>query len=191
MNYSEAIYVVIAFLIYLYIQITRLDRMAGFFLGVWIPLALLARMNFGDPPELVTEAMQYNRRCDVFLLFLLLLFIPAREPNRKYLVIDGVLYGGISAFLFYSKITFGLAALGLLPIMLIRKRDNITVIAVAAVIFLAIAAWAEIVYGMRFAWINDQKMAAVFICNWNWASHPWPYITCITRQSTRIVRPLS
>jgi hypothetical protein len=160
-NYSEAFYVVIAFLIYLYIQITRLDRMAGFFLGVWIPLALLARMNFGDPPELITEAMQYNRRCDVFLLFLLLLFIPAREPNRKYLVIDGVLYGAISAFLFYSKITFGLAALGLLPIMLIRKRDNITVIAVAAVIFLAIAAWAEIVYGMRFAWINDLKMAAV------------------------------
>jgi hypothetical protein len=160
-NYSEAFYVVIAFLIYLYIQITRLDRMAGFFLGVWIPLALLARMNFGDPPELITEAMQYNRRCDVFLLFLLLLFIPAREPNRKYLVIDGVLYGAISAFLFYSKITFGLAALGLLPIMLIRKRDNITVIVVAAVIFLAIAAWAEIVYGMRFAWMNDLKMAAV------------------------------
>jgi hypothetical protein len=160
MNYSEAVYVVIAFLIYLYIQLTRLDRLAGFFLGVWIPLALLARMNFGDPLELVTEAMQYNRRGDVFLLFLLLLFIPAREPNRKYLIIDGVLYGAITAFLFYSKITFGLVALGFAPIMLIRKRDNIAVIAVAAVIFVAIAAWVEFVYGIRFAWMNDVKMAA-------------------------------
>jgi hypothetical protein len=160
MNYSEAVYVVIAFLIYLYIQLTRLDRLAGFFLGVWIPLALLARMNFGDPLELVTEAMQYNRRGDVFLLFLLLLFIPAREPNRKYLIIDGVLYGAITALLFYSKITFGLVALGFAPIMLIRKRDNIAVIAVAAVIFVAIAAWVEFVYGIRFAWMNDVKMAA-------------------------------
>jgi hypothetical protein len=160
MNYSEAVYVVIAFLIYLYIQLTRLDRVAGFFLGVWIPLALLARMNFGDPLELVTEAMQYNRRGDVFLLFLLLLFIPAREPNRKYLIIDGVLYGAITALLFYSKITFGLVALGFAPIMLIRKRDNIAVIAVAAVIFVAIAAWVEFVYGIRFAWMNDVKMAA-------------------------------
>jgi hypothetical protein len=160
MNYSEVVYVVIAFLIYLYIQLTRLDRLAGFFLGVWIPLALLARMNFGDPLELVTEAMQYNRRGDVFLLFLLLLFIPAREPNRKYLIIDGVLYGAITAFLFYSKITFGLVALGFAPIMLIRKRDNIAVIAVAAVIFVAIAAWVEFVYGIRFAWMNDVKMAA-------------------------------
>ena len=160
MNYSEAVYVVIAFLIYLYIQLTRLDRLAGFFLGVWIPLALLARMNFGDPLELVTEAMQYNRRGDVFLLFLLLLFIPAREPNRKYLIIDGVLYGAITALLFYSKITFGLVALGFAPIMLIRKRDNIAVIAVAAVIFVAIAAWVEFVYGIRFAWMDDVKMAA-------------------------------
>ena len=160
LNYSEAIYVVIAFFLCVYLQLTRLDLMAGFFLGVWIPLALLARMNFGDPLELVTEAMQYNRRCDVFLLLLLLLFIPPRESSRKYLIIDGVLYGAISAFLFYSKITFGLVALGFAPIMLIRKRDNIRVIAVACVIFLAIAAWVEIVYGMRFAWMADVKMAA-------------------------------
>jgi hypothetical protein len=159
LNYSEAVYALIAYFIYLYLQISRLDRMAGFFLGVWMPLALLARMNFGDPLELVTEAMQYNRRCDVFLLLLFLLFIPAREPNRRYLITDGVLYGAITAFLFYSKITFGLVALGFSPIMLIRKRDNMTVIAVAAIMFLAIAAWVEFVYGTRFAWLIDVKMA--------------------------------
>ena len=160
-NYSEAVYVVIAFFIYIYLQFTRLDLMAGFFLGVWIPLALLASMNFGDPLESVTQAMQYNRRCDVFLLLLLLLFIPARESKRGYLIIDGVLYGAMSAFLFYSKITFGLVALAFAPIMLIRKRDNVMVIAVAAVVFLAIAAWVEIGYGIRFAWMNDVKMAAI------------------------------
>jgi hypothetical protein len=160
-NYSDAIYVMVAFFIYLYIQFTRLDLLAGSFLGVWIPLALLSRMNFGDPLELVTEAMQYNRRCDVFLLLLFLLFIPTRDSNRKYLIIDGVLYGAISAFLFYSKITFGLVALGFAPIMLIRKRDNAAVIAVAAVVFIAIAAWLEFGYAMRLAWVNDVKMAAV------------------------------
>lgn len=161
MNYSDAVYVAVAFLMYLYLQFTRLDRMAGFFLGAWIPLALLARMNFGDPLELVTAAMQYNRRCDVFLLLLLLLFIPAREQNRNHLVIDGLLYGAISAFLFYTKVTFGLVALGLAPIMLIRKRDNIVVIAVGALAFLTIAAWVEFGYGVRFAWLNDVRMAAI------------------------------
>jgi hypothetical protein len=159
LNYSEATYVAIAFLTYLYILLTRLDLMAGFFLGVWIPLALLARMNFGDAFESVTEAMQYNRRCDVFLLLLLLLFIPARESDRKYLIIDGVLYGAISALLFYSKITFGLVALGFVPVMVSRGRDNIIVMAAAALMFLVIAVWVEIVYGLRFAWITDVKMA--------------------------------
>ena len=160
LNYSEAVYVAIAFFIFLYIQVTRLDLMAGFFLGAWIPLALLARMNFGDPLELVTEAMQYNRRCDIFLLLLFLLFIPAREPNRRYLIIDGVLYGAIAAFLFYSKITFGLVALGFAPVMLTRRRNNMIIIAIAGITFIAIGAWVEIVYGVRFAWIADLKMGA-------------------------------
>ena len=159
LNYSEAIYVVIAFLIFLYIQFTRLDLVAGFFLGVWIPLALLARMNFGDPFVSITEAMHYDRRCDVFLLLLLLLFIPARESNRRYLIIDGVLYGAVAALLFYTKITFGFVALGFVPIMLVRRRENMVVVAVAGTIFLAVAAGVEFVYGMHFAYIADIKMA--------------------------------
>ena len=160
LNYSEAVYALVALFIYLYIQRTRLDLAAGFFLGVWIPLALLARMNFGEPFESITEAMQYNRHCDVFLVFLFLLFIPARKSNRKYLIIDGALYGAISALLFYSKISFGLVALGLLPIMLIRRRDNLTVIAVSMVAFVTIATLVEIVYGTHFAWLTDVRMAA-------------------------------
>jgi hypothetical protein len=88
---------------------------------------------------------------------------PGPEPDRRYLIIDGVLYGAISALLFYSKITFGLAAIAFAPIMFIRKRDNIIVIAVAAVVFLAIAAWVEIVYGIRFAWMTDVKMAGASV----------------------------
>ena len=87
------------------------------------------------------------------------LFQPVSQTEN--IIIDGVLLRAISAFLFYSKITFGLVALAFAPIMLIRKRENITVIAAAAVAFLAIAAWLELVYGMRFAWMNDVKMAAI------------------------------
>jgi len=45
--------------------------------------------------------------------------------------------------------------------MLIRKRDNAAVIAVAAVVFIAIAACLELGYGMRFAWVSDVKIAAI------------------------------
>jgi hypothetical protein len=174
-DYSEALFVAIAFLVYLYIQRTRLDAMAGFFLGVWIPLALLARMNFGDHFEFVTEAMQYNRRCDVFLLLSLLLFIPPSRSTRTLLVIDGVLFGTIAAFLFYTKITFGLVALGAAPILLLRKRENITIIAVGAVVFIVIAAAVELGYGMRLGWLSDIRMAneAVGRSQFNRVLHLW------------------
>lgn len=106
-TYSEAIYVAIAFFVYFYVQRTRLDAMAGFFLGVWVPLALLARMNFGDAVEFYTEAMQYNRRCDVFLLLLLLLFIPPFRSTRGLLVVDGILFGAIAALLFIPRSPLG------------------------------------------------------------------------------------
>jgi hypothetical protein len=158
-SYSEAVFVAVAFFIYLYMQKTRLDPLAGFFLGVWIPLALLARMTFGEPLQYVTEAMQYNRRCDVFLVFLLLLFMPPSTSSRKYLVIDGVLYGAISAFLFYTKVTFGLVALGFAPIMLIRRRENIGVIAISAITFIIIGIGVEFLYGTHFAWLTDLRTA--------------------------------
>jgi hypothetical protein len=159
LNYSEAVFVAVAFFVYLYIQKTRLDPLAGFFLGVWIPLALLARMTFGDPLQYVTEAMQYDRRCDVFLVLLLLLFIPPSTSSRKYLVIDGVLYGVISAFLFYTRVTFGLVALGFAPIMLIRRRENTGFIAISAITFIIIAIAVEFVYGSHFAWLTDLRTA--------------------------------
>ena len=158
--YGEAVFVAVAFLIFFYIQRTRLDAMSGFFLGVWIPLALLARMNFGEPIEFYTEAMQYNRRCDVFLLLLLLLFIPPFRQTRRLLVIDGVLFGAIAALLFYTKITFGLVALGAAPILILRRRENLTMIAGAAVTFMAVAACVEFGYGIKFAWVADVAMAA-------------------------------
>jgi hypothetical protein len=158
--YGEAVFVAIAFLLYFYVQRTRLDAMAGFFLGVWTALALLARMNFGDAVEFYTEAMQYNRRCVVFLLLLLLLFIPPFRPSRKLLIVDGVLFGTITALLFYTKITFGLVALGAAPIFILRQRDNLVMIAVAAITFIAMAACVEFGYGIQFGWLADITMAA-------------------------------
>src|SRR5579871_3390977 len=159
-SYSEAVFAAVAFLIFIYMQRTRLDAMSGFFLGVWIPLALLARMNFGVAPEFYTEAMQYNRRCDVFLLLLLLLSIPPFTPTKRFLVIDGVLFGAIAALLFYTKITFGLVALGAAPLFFLRRRENLIVIAVGAITFMGLAACVEFGYGIKFAWVADILMAA-------------------------------
>jgi hypothetical protein len=162
-NYSEAAFTAVAFLIYLYIYRSRLNPMAGFFLGIWVPLALLARMNFGESFDLVTEAMQYNRRCDVFLLLLFLLFVPASQSNRRSLTIDGALYGAISSFLLYTKLTFGLVALGFMPIMLIRNRCNVVIIAVAMITFIVIVTLVERVYGIRFAWLADLRMSGASV----------------------------
>jgi hypothetical protein len=157
-HYSEAFLVFIAFFIYLYIQRTRLDTFPALFLGVWIPLALLARMNFGDSLYLVSEAMHYNRYCVVYLMLALLLFIPSRKGQIRYFVIDGVLYGAICVFLFYSKITFGLVALGFAPLMLLRRHVNVVVICCAAITFGLLAGWIEY-GGMHFAWWRDLGMA--------------------------------
>ena len=43
--------------------------------------------------------------------------------------------------------------------MVSRGRDNIIVMAAAALMFLVIVVWVQIVYGLRFAWITDVKMA--------------------------------
>ena len=117
-------------------------------------------MTFGEPIQLVTQAMQYNRRCDVFLILLLLLFIPTTRPGLKYIIFDGILYGMISSLLFYTKITFGLVALGLAPIMLIRRRENILLIALSATVFILIMTLVEFVYGTHFAWLTDLRMAS-------------------------------
>lgn len=94
-----------------------------------------------------------------FLLLLLLLFIPPSKSTRTFLIIDGILFGTTTALLFYTKITFGLVALGSAPIFLLRKRDNTIVIAVGAVIFIGIMASVELGYGTQFAWIADIRMA--------------------------------
>ena len=111
--------------------------------------------------------MQYNRHCDVFLVLLLLLFIPPSEPKSRYLVVDGIIYGPLAALLFYSKVTFGVAALGLGPLLLIHKRDNVIVVLVAAIVFVAIAGWIEYVYGIHFSWFGDLKMGAEFFSSKN------------------------
>ena len=163
LHYSEALLVFVALLIFLYIQRTRLDNFVSLLLGVWIPVVLLARMAFGDRPYNVTEAMWYNRHCVVYLTLLLLLFIPPSKPTPRYFVIDGILYGIICAFLFYSKITFGIVAIGFFPLLLIRKSapvgQNCVVVFVFALVFLLIAFIVEFIYGIRFAWWRDLHMA--------------------------------
>jgi hypothetical protein len=161
-RYSEAFLAFIAFFIYLYIQRTRLDTLPALFFGVWIPLALVARMNFGDPLYLVTEAMHYNRYCVVYLTLLLLLFIPSCKKQTIHLMIDGILYGAICAFLFYSKITFGLVAIGFAPVILLRRREvyeNIMVICCAVITFWLISSSIEYGYGTHFLWWRDIDMA--------------------------------
>ena len=116
-------------------------------------------MNFGDAVEFYTEAMQYNRRCDVFLLLLLLLFIPPFRSTRGLLVVDGILFGAIAALLFIPRSPLGWSR-SEQPIFILRKRDNLIVIALGTAVFIAIAARVEFGYGIKFGWVSDIAMAA-------------------------------
>jgi hypothetical protein len=103
---------------------TRLRGPFGLLFAVWTALALTARLNFGEDPQLVTVAMSYNRVGAVLLSNLLVLFVPAARKDRRIGAIDAVWMAAIAFVLFYTKVTYGLCALAAIVLLAIYQwRD--------------------------------------------------------------------
>ena len=72
-NYASGLYLGVGLICVLYLTWTRLSPVLGLALGIWIALALAARMNAGEGPTAVTLAENYNRNCAAALALALLI----------------------------------------------------------------------------------------------------------------------
>jgi hypothetical protein len=158
-NYASGFLLIAAFLAVAYLAWTRLSPLLGLALGVWIGLALATRMNFGDDPAAVTLAMNYNRQGDAALVLAMLMFRTPRNVSWLIAVVDGLVYAILTAFLIYTKITFGLVALVFAPVVIWPQRNRLVVLSAFAFGLGVLIAIAEYGYGLKFQWIEPVRMA--------------------------------
>ena len=123
-NYASGFLLIAAFAVVAYVAWTRLSPLFGLALGVWVALALATRMNFGDDPAAVTLAMNYNRQGYAALVLAMLMFRAPRNVSSVIAPVDGVVYAILTAFLVYTKITFGLVAIAFAPIVIWPQQTN-------------------------------------------------------------------
>ena len=144
-NYASGLYLLIGLVVAAYLTWTRLSPVLGLALGIWIALALAARMNAGDGPMAVTLAENYNRNCLAALALALLIFRTPRASGLMIAIADGLLYALLTAFCLYTKITYGLVALAFTPIVIYphpRRLVTFSSFAVAFGLLVVAVEWA-------------------------------------------------
>ena len=159
-NYASGLYLLIGFVVVSYLTWTRLSPVLGLALGIWIALALAARMNGGEGPMAVTLAENYNRNCSAALALALLLFRTPRASGLTIAIADGLLYALLTAFCLYTKITYGLVALAFTPIIIYPQRCRLVTFSSCAVAFGLLVVAVEWGYGTRFQWLQEVQTAA-------------------------------
>jgi hypothetical protein len=157
-NYSIGLLLAVTFLMVVYLTRTRLTPLLGVALGIWLGLALAARMNFGDGPTVVSTGGIYNRESYVALALALLLFLPPRKRGVSIGLADGAIYAILAAFQLYMKFTFGLVALAFAPIVLLRQQNRLTAFATFAIVFGLLVLSVEYGYGTHFQWLHAVQM---------------------------------
>jgi hypothetical protein len=158
-NYASGFLLIAAFAVVAYVAWTRLSPLFGLALGVWVGLALATRMNFGDDPAAVTLAMNYNRQGYAALVLAMLMFRAPRNVSSVIAPVDGVVYAILTAFLIYTKITFGLVAIAFAPIVIWPQHSRLVVLSAFAISLGILVSVAEYGYGLKFQWIEPVRMA--------------------------------
>jgi hypothetical protein len=159
-NYASGLYLLIGFVVVAYLTWTRLSPVLGLALGIWIALALAARMNGGDSPMAVTLAENYNRNCLAALALALLVFRTPRGTGLMIAIADGLLYALLTAFCLYTKITYGLVALAFAPIVIYPHPRRLVTFSSFASAFGLLVVAVEYGYGTRFQWLQAVQTAA-------------------------------
>jgi hypothetical protein len=159
-NYASGLYLLIGFVVVAYLTWTRLSPVLGLALGVWIALALAARMNAGDSPMAVTLAENYNRNCLAALALAVLVFRTPRAGGLMVAIADGLLYALLTAFCLYTKITYGLVALAFTPIVIYPHPRRLVTFFSFAIAFGLLVVAVEYGYGTRFQWLLAVQTAA-------------------------------
>lgn len=159
-NYASGLYLLIGLVVVMYLTWTRLSPVLGLALGIWIALALAARMNAGEGPMAVTLAENYNRNCSAALALALLVFRTPRTTGLTVAIADGLLYALLTAFCLYTKITYGLVALAFTPIVTYPQPRRLVTFSSFAIAFGLLVLAVEYGYGARFQWIHAVQTAA-------------------------------
>ncbi len=147
------------FFVLRHLLLTRLPGWRGLAFGLWAILALAARLNFGEDPQIVTLAMSYNRNCDVFLCEILIFFIPPAAPTRRTDIVDALILAALLVLVFYSKTTFGLCGLATLGLLGLWGRGTMAVAAAAGMMFLAAGMALEFAFHLHRGLLADTLMA--------------------------------
>jgi hypothetical protein len=169
--YAQAALLALNFVILVHLLNTRISGIPGLLFGVWSTLVLAARFNFGDDPQYVTFAMDYNRYCTVFLTNIIIFFIPPKKEDVHNIVLDVVVISVSILILFYSKITFFVVAISALTLLSLTSRTNAIRAITAMLIFLIAGTSVEIAFGFHKQYVNDLMMVLQSSSNGRWLDY--------------------
>jgi hypothetical protein len=125
--------------------------------AVYLALILAAPTNLGEPPQVLSFAMFYNRIGWAALALLLVMVLPPRGAPRP--VRDGVCAALLTLLMLYLKASYGAVALAFLSAMLL-DRDARPWATLALVATLAATLVLEAVWRLPSAYLLDLLQAA-------------------------------
>ena len=157
--YAQAALLTLNLVVLLHLLNTRISGIPGLLFGLWTALLLAARMNLGEDPQYVTFSMNFNRYCTVFLSeIFILLFIPSKDGTPINVRIDVVVISLLTLILFYSKITYCVAAMLALVLSSLMSRANARQLMAAVLLFLVVAVSLELRYRFHRAYLAETIM---------------------------------
>jgi hypothetical protein len=159
LTYATSSLLLLNFIIVWHLLYTRISGTQALLFGSLMILTLSSRFVFGEDPQLVTLAMNYNRYCTAFMCSLILFFIPPRRETTRTILFDGLIIGSITTLLFYSKITFGLCALALIILLPVVSWSNRFRALLSFGCFIVVAAVLEMTLRFHAPLIRDILMA--------------------------------
>jgi len=155
MQTSLALYVIFLAPIAGYILATRLRYWIALPLFVFTVLLVATPFMVGSTPVQITFASIYNRMGWAAYLVLLILYLTPVFALRKLWVFDAVVAALLMAFLFYTKITYGLIAMSAFVLMAILEAEWRRRAVLAFVVFGVIAALLEVFLSINTSYFAD------------------------------------
>jgi len=157
--YAQAALLTLNLVVLLHLLNTRISGIPGLLFGLWTALLLAARMNLGEDPQYVTFSMNFNRYCTAFLSeIFILLFIPSKDATPINVRIDVIVISLLTLILFYSKITYFVAATMALVLSSLMSRANARQVMAAVLLFLVVALSLEVRYRFHRAYLAEVIM---------------------------------
>jgi hypothetical protein len=137
--------------------VSRLRPALALPMAVYLALILAAPANLGEPPQVLSFAMFYNRIGWAALALLLVMVLPPR--GARHPVRDGLCAAVLTLLMLYLKASYGAVALAFLAAMLLDK-DARRWAAFALVATVAVTLVLEAVWRLPSAYLLDLLQAA-------------------------------